>query len=119
QAVSIAPSTTLKAAQFGSLTPSTPNSLPYASIAGLITEAALIDTAIGAAASGIAEASLVADLELWLEGGAAKLYGQPTGVPPSPIAVNVWPGANAWYSLLLLWDADFHPLLAPATADYP
>src|SRR6185369_13218630 len=80
---------------------------------------ALIDTAIGAAASGIAEASLVADLELWLEGGAAKLYGQPTGVPPSPIAVNVWPGANAWYSLLLLWDADFHPLLAPATADYP
>src|SRR6185369_7463342 len=44
QAVSIAPSTTLKAAQFGSLTPSTPNSLPYASIAGLITEAALIDT---------------------------------------------------------------------------
>lgn len=122
QGLTIAPATTLQASQFSALTPGTPN-LPYPAIATLIEEAALLDTAVGAAASGASKQDLAVDLVAWLEGGTAKLYGKPVGVPPSPVAANVWPGANPWLSLMLLWEVHFHPLLATAGAgglvDYP
>lgn len=117
QALTIAPATTLRAAQFAALAPPSPNRLPYPEIAALIQEAALLDTAIGAAASGVAESALAADLITWLTGGTPQHYADPVGVPPSAVAVNVWPGANPWMSLTLLWEAQFHPLLATVAAD--
>ncbi len=123
QALSIGPAT-LKASQYSALTPPTPNQLPSPAIAALIEEAALLNTVIAAAVTGNAEATLAADLDAWLKRSEGPhLYGQPVGVPPSPVAVGTWPGENAWCSLMMLWEADFHPLLATANAsglvDYP
>ena len=116
QALSIG-AATLKASQYSALTPPTPNQLPSPAIAALIEEAALLDTAIAAAVTGTAEATLDADLDAWLEGGEGPhLYDQPVGVPPSPVAVSAWLGENAWCSMIMLWEADFHPLLATANA---
>jgi hypothetical protein len=123
QALSIAPASTLQASQFAGLIPAAVGQLPHAAIASLIGEAALLDTTIGAAASGIDQATLATDQAAWLEGGTAQHYGHPLGTPPSPVALATWPGANPWVSLMLLWEADFHPLLATSTAgtnvDYP
>jgi hypothetical protein len=124
QRLGIGRTATLQAAQFTALTPASLDQLPHPEIAALIQEAALLDTAIGAAASGVAEPALAADLVTWLEGGTPRYYRHPTGVPPSAVAVGVWPGANPWMSLFVLWDAQFHPLLDPvaddgSVADYP
>lgn len=113
----------LKASQFSSLTPPTPNQLPSPTIALLIEEAALLNTAIGAALTGTPESTLTTDLNSWLEAGTSTLYGQAIGVLPSPVGVGAWPGENPWCSMMLLWEADFHPLLATESAsglvDYP
>ena len=121
--------TTLCASKFAALAPSPADQLPYAEIATLIQEAALLNTAVGAAESAVAESTLAPDLRRWLQNPAAQgylsqpSYGEPSGVPPSPVAVNAWPGANPWMSLMLLWEAQFHPLLATAAhgtmVDYP
>lgn len=103
---------TLRAAEFATLAPASPNHLPYPEIAALVEEAALLDTAIDAAASGVAEEDLAADLPVWLAGEPARYYRDPVGVPPSRVAVGSWSGANPWMSLTLLWEANFHPLLA-------
>ena len=123
QALGIGPSTTLQASRFTALIPATPNNLPYPQVSALIEEAALLDTVIGAAASGVPGPALAANLVVWLEGGWPLYYGRPAGNPPSPVAVNAWPGANPWMSLTLLWEARFHPLLDTsadgARVDYP
>jgi hypothetical protein len=121
-AVTVA-STQLQASQFAALVPPAAQ-LPHPeTIGALIEEAALLDTAIGAARSGRSEPALAADLKVWLTGGTAQFYGHPAGLPPSPVAVNAWPGANPWMSLMLLWQVGFYPLLAtdPASGpvDYP
>ena len=123
QALGIGSSTTLQASQFAALSPATPNNLPYPQVSALVEEAALLDAFIGAAASGVAEQTLAGDLVIWLELGQARYYGRPVGIPPSPVAVNEWRGANPWMSLTLVWEACFHPLLDTsadgALADYP
>ncbi|WP_157653846.1 hypothetical protein [Burkholderia ubonensis] len=123
QTLSIGPSTTLQAGQYATLAPATPNHLPNPAIGALVEEAALLNTAIAAAATGIAAATLAADLDTWLEGGQAQYYRDPAGVPPSPVGVAGWPGENPWCSLFMLWDASFHPLLdtgaAAGSPDYP
>lgn len=123
QALSIGASTTLHASQFAALLPTTPNQLPSPVIGALIEEAALLNSAIGAAASGMAEAALATDLDAWLEGGTPQYYRQPAGVPPSAVATSAWPGANPWCSLMVLWNASFHPLLDTdgnnGLVDYP
>jgi hypothetical protein len=104
---------TLRASQFTALAPGVPNGLPYPEIAALVQEAALLDTAIDAAASGIDEPDLAADLVSWLEDREpARYYGHPVGVPPSPVAVGAWSDANPWMSLKLVWTTQFHPLLS-------
>jgi len=120
--LAVAPSATLGAAQFAALTPAAPDQLPYPEIAALVQEAALLNAAIGAAASGVAEPDLAGDLAAWLEGGTARYYSHPAGTPPSPVAAARWPGANPWLSLALLWEAQFHPLLDTSggtAAGYP
>lgn len=103
---------TLRADEFAALAPAEPNHLPHPEIAALIEEAALLDTAIDAAASGIAESDLTTDLAAWLAGDPARYYRDAVGRLPSPVEVGRWPGSNPWMSLTLLWDADFHPLLS-------
>jgi hypothetical protein len=117
--LSIAAGVTLAAEQFTALAPPSPNQLPYPEIASLVAEAALLNTAIGAAVSGADEPMLAADLATWLETGTGQHYGQPAGVPPSPVAAGRWAGGNPWLSLSLLWEARFHPLLDVANRDYP
>ena len=117
-------STTLRAATYAGLAPAQPNQLPYPAITTLIEEAALLDTVIGAAVSGLTEQVLAADQIAWLEHGKPEHYNSPAGVAPSAVEVSAWTGANPWMSLTLLWEARFHPLLdtvtpAGATADYP
>jgi hypothetical protein len=117
-------SATLNASQYALLTPTTPNNLPYAAINALIEESALLDTAVAAAVTGVAEATLAADLLMWLGGnGQPAYYQKPVGLPPSLIGVNSWSGANPWYSMMMAWQANFHPLLATSDAgslvDYP
>lgn len=116
--------TTLRAATYEKLAPARPNQLPYQAISTLIEEAALLDTAIGAAAGGLTAQVLAADLIAWLERGEPEHYNSPVGVAPSPVEVAAWDGANPWMSLTLLWETRFHPLLdtttpAGAMADYP
>lgn len=123
QGLSIGASTTLAASQYAALLPPAPNHLPGPVIGALIEEAALLNSAIGAAASGMASAALAADLDAWLEHGSPQIYRQPVGVPPSPVATSAWPGANPWCSLMMLWEASFHPLLDTdgndGLTDYP
>jgi hypothetical protein len=123
QAVSIGTAAKLQATQFAELLPPEPNHLPSAVIGALIEEAALLNSALGAAASGMAEAALSADLDAWLENGKPQYYCQPVGVPPSAVAASAWRGANPWCSLMVLWNASFHPLLDTdgnnGPADYP
>ena len=109
EAISVDTST-LQASNYLTIAPNTQN-LPSPAIASLIQEAALLNTAIASAVTGIAEEKLAKDLDLLITGEDSKLYKQPVGLPPSPVGITTWPGENPWCSLMLLWKATFHPLL--------
>lgn len=123
QSVSVG-SATLSASQYTAITPAAPNKLPYPVINALIQESALLDTAVAAAATGVAEATLRTDLLVWLGAtGTPVYYKNPVGQPPSLVGVNTWDGANPWFSMLMWWTAEFNPLLPTSNAgslvDYP
>ena len=103
----------LTASTYSSLAPASPE-LPAAA-AALVEEAALLEGAIGASVTTVPAPELVADLATWLAGGTAQHYRDPAGQPPSPVTANAWAG-NPRASLMLLWEADFHPLLDTGVA---
>ena len=107
-------STALAASSYAALAPASAE-LPTQA-ASLVEEAALLNASVGSAASGVAGADLLADLDTWAQGGAPQYYREPAGLPPSPVALAYWDGANPRPSLMLLWEADFHPLLDTGVA---
>jgi hypothetical protein len=89
----------------------TSNSLPHlADCEALLAEALLLDANLAASWSGIAAATLTADLEALLTGAPQKSWTIATGAAPSPVEVNWWEGANPWIPLFIAWTADFVPL---------
>jgi len=107
-------STTLNAAEFNSALPQNIGGLPYGTDhANLIEEACLLNTTLVAARVLSKDTTLKQALSDWLNGTAqdGNPYQQFTGQLPSPVSVQWWEDANPWFPLILLWEADFHPLM--------
>jgi hypothetical protein len=105
---------TLDASQFGGALPPGVGSLPYGTdCSNLSEEACLLNTSLVAARAGGSDATLAPALGAWLNGTeqSGNPYQQFTGTLPSPVAVRWWQNGNPWFPLILLWEADFHPLM--------
>ena len=109
---------TISASEFASALPPSPNHLPYAvDVANLVAEACVLDASIAASRIAGDENALAAALADWLRGinKTGNPYQSFRGTLPSPVAVEWWAGENPWFPLLMLWEIDFHPLLATTT----
>ena len=118
--------TTLNASQFSSALPTNVSQLPYgADHSNLIEEACLLNTSLAAALANSTDETLEGALAAWLEGTqqSGNPYQQFTGTLVSPVAVQWWSGPNPSFPLMLLWDADFYPLMptvsGAALQNYP
>lgn len=117
----------LLASSFAAALPPSPNHLAYgADAAALVGEACVLNTALAASLAGGTDAALQSALAAALPAGAppqGSPYQSVTGTLPSPVAVNWWGPGNPWLPLMMLWEADFAPLLPTAsggsTQPYP
>lgn len=104
------------ASRFNGVALVTPNHLPYSdACTALLEEACLLNTALIAAVTGVAAATLQPALEQLLAGKAQSVY-QATGQPPSPLAVEWWNG-NPWLPVALQWTVSYLPLQATVQND--
>lgn len=110
--------TVIASSQFTGVLPPANSNLPYGvDVNNLLEEAALLDTNLTGAITGDQPSTLTADLQAWLNGTQQQgnAFTNFVGMLPSPLGVQWWANANPWFPLMMIWQADFHPLMATVT----